>query len=456
MCTRRRFLQKSTAGLIFTCLAPSIWRGPVFSNQKRNVNFKPYRAGRTLGEILQVTPDDGFYMNTYYDICPFSPSQRFLALTKIPYQDRITKLGDQAEVVVVDLSEHTIRSVYKTKSWGYQLGANLHWGKSDRYLYTNDVLDGKFAVCVQLDLETGETSAFKRPVYDIDPSSGKVISPHLGFMNNSQYAYGTPSLKPEELDFEKLPDGASDTDGLWETSVTTGKTKLLLTLENVVKQLSGVEKDKGSAYYFFHTKYSPQKDKIMLVVRYPVFTGVRNGAPRYDRNPALLVCKSDGSEIKELVPREKWTGHHPNWHTDNKNIVMNLTRTWKGESIMRFCKINSTNGNIELLSDKFVGSGHPSVDKSGRYLLSDCYPFEPMARDNGEIPIRLIDLYSEEEHAICTVFADLGQKYDIARFWGPSKLDAHPVWSRDYKKVCFNGAPEGKRQVFIAHLEGVI
>jgi hypothetical protein len=55
--------------------------------------------------------------------------------------------------------------------------------------------------------------------------------------------------------------------------------------------------------------------------------------------------------------------------------------------------------------------------------------------------------------AVCV---KLGQKYDIARYWGPSKLDAHPVWSRDYKKVCFNGAPEGKRQVFIANLEGVI
>ncbi len=31
-------------------------------------------------------------------------------------------------------------------------------------LYTNDVLDGKFAVCVQLDLETGETRAFNGPV----------------------------------------------------------------------------------------------------------------------------------------------------------------------------------------------------------------------------------------------------------------------------------------------------
>ncbi len=455
---RRQFLARSSAGMVFSMISPGLWAFSSRGTKEWKVDFKPYRPGQTMGKVYQVTPDDGFFANTYYDICPFSPSQKYLALTRFPYQDKITKLGDMAEVVIIDLEKQTMRSVYKTKVWGYQLGANLHWGKSDRYLYTNDLLNGKYAVCVQLDLESGETKAFDGPIYDFDAKCGTAIGPHLEFMNNSQYSYSTPSPDPDNLVFEQLPDGASATDGLWETDVKKGNTKLLISMKDAAAKLSGTENDEGAAYYFFHTKYSPERDKIMLVVRYPVFEGSKNGVPRYDRNPSLLISDRKGQNIHEILSREKWDfgGHHPNWNTNNEQIIMNLQPKWMGDDTMRFCTIDADNGDIKILSDKIMGSGHPSVDGSGRYLLSDCYPFEPMAIGNGEIPIRLIDLQTEKEESICNIYTDFGKQYDVSRYWGPSKLDAHPVWSRDYKKVCFNGGPDGTRQVFIADLNGVI
>ena len=36
------------------------------------------------------------------------------------------------------------------------------------------------------------------------------------------------------------------------------------------------------------------------------------------------------------------------------------------------------------------------------------------------------------------------------------RLDAHPAWSCDGKKVSFNGAPEGRRQVFVADLSRLL
>ena len=35
------------------------------------------------------------------------------------------------------------------------------------------------------------------------------------------------------------------------------------------------------------------------------------------------------------------------------------------------------------------------------------------------------------------------------------RLDGHPVWSRDYKKVSLQAAPLGKRQLFIVDLEAI-
>ncbi len=68
-------------------------------------------------------------------------------------------------------------------------------------------------------------------------------------------------------------------------------------------------------------------------------------------------------------------GHHINWHPDSKRLVMNLTPTWLGEpKTMRFCAFNCDGSNLQLLSRNSEGSGHPSIDPTGRYLVADAYP----------------------------------------------------------------------------------
>ena len=60
---------------------------------------------------------------------------------------------------------------------------------------------------------------------------------------------------------------------------------------------------------------------------------------------------------------------------------------------------------------------------------------------------------------ICSVATNVGNNgkaYKKGETGSHYKLDPHPVWSHNYKKVCFNGAPEGVRQVFIADLDKVI
>ena len=39
---------------------------------------------------------------------------------------------------------------------------------------------------------------------------------------------------------------------------------------------------------------------------------------------------------------------------------------------------------------------------------------------------------------------------------GVLRLDPHPAWNRNHKQVCFNGAPGGRREVFIAELSNIL
>ena len=158
--------------------------------------------------MTRVTPRDGPYVLTYYDVCPFSPSQRYLAATRLPFQDRVPVLGDEAQICVIDLREQSIRTVATTRCWGFQTGALLNWGATDRRLYTNDVVDGE-ARCVRIDLASGERTVFAGPMYHIAPDESCVIGFPLELLDATQPGYGVPCADP--LHPRRLPPGRPPT-----------------------------------------------------------------------------------------------------------------------------------------------------------------------------------------------------------------------------------------------------
>ena len=139
---RRSFIQRTSAGFAATMVAPGVWTSQPGKGSRRSFKFRKHRPGRFLAPVTCVTPDDGLFVHTFYDVFPWSPSQNLLAVTKLPYQDKAPHWGDIAEVCVIDLMNQTIETVYKTMAWSFQLGANVQWGfQSDRFLYTNDIIE---------------------------------------------------------------------------------------------------------------------------------------------------------------------------------------------------------------------------------------------------------------------------------------------------------------------------
>lgn len=448
---RRDFFTTSAGLLAFMTLSGAFLIEKVKSVPKR-IKFRDYQNKTSFGKVKIVTPDDGLYIHTFFDVCPFSPSQKYLAVNKLPYQGKDAKYGDLCDVCIIDLENETIETVYSTKGWGYQLGANLNWGKSDRYIYTNDIIDNQ-AVCVRIDLETNEIRAFSGPMYHMAPDESAVIGFPLDTINMTQMGYGVPKFK----EYDQIKGAPSD-QGLWRTSLKTNEKKLLVSLSDTAKKADDPKFLEDGNSYFFHSKYNRQGSRIFQVMRclFPD-KNVSTDSERPDHtkegwNPMVFVFDADGTNIHETVTRKQWSygGNHPNWHPDGDHIIMNIKPGWLGDSQMRFCMFHHTGKDFKILAGKHTGSGHPSVNADFTYLLSDYYVGEYKALGLEGAPIRLINLNTEEEVYLCTVFTDVDSNNETFR------IDPHPVWSRDYKKVCFNGAPEGKRQVLVADLTNKI
>jgi hypothetical protein len=110
---------------------------------------------------------------------------------------------------------------------------------------------------------------------------------------------------------------------------------------------------------------------------------------------------------------------------------------------VRLCRFRYDGSDFRVLIQDPPGSGHPSIEPSGRYLVTDTYVGEYRSATSGEGPIRMIDLQEKKEHDICYM-------YNLERNLGVLRVDPHPAWNRNFSRVCFNGAPEGRRQVFVA------
>jgi len=439
----RRGFFFTSAGLLAMASSQGTWGVENTFSRKKRFDFKPCNPAKTLAPITQVTPDDGHYVQTYFDICPYSQSQKYIAVTRLPFDDRMPVLGDMAEVCLIDLDEKTIRTVYITKCWGFQTGANVNWGASDRYLYTNDVIGGT-AVGVRIDLETGETKAYAGPLYHIAPDESCIIGFPHELRDITQLGYGVPSKDPRHP--PRLPPGASKEEGLWQTDLKTNKKTLLVSIEDVAAKVPTPPPQPGGTYYFWHSKFNKQGTRIHQVLRYIVEDGSS------ERNPMSFTFKSDGTDIRYApntprVPVWKNQGGHPNWHPDGEHLIRNLN---PDGGPTRICQFRYDGTEFRVLSDKIKGGGHPSIEPRGKYIVTD---EKGTSANRQTIVIRLIDLVAQEERQVCEIpTIDPRKLGDDPVF----RLDGHPCWSPDYKRVSFQAAPEGRRQLFVADLSSVI
>ena len=404
--------------------------------------FPRYTLHAPRVPVWCITPHEGRVTHRFFDTSPISPSGRYLGLTRLPYEDRLPAAGDRCQIVLVDLETATERVLATSAGWDTQLGAGVQWGLDDTELYFNDMGDDWVPYGVKMDPLTGKTLRLEGSVYMISPDGKLAASPDLAKMSLTQAGYGV--VPPSE---RVVPNrGAPGDDGIFVTDTSTGRRELLVSLEEIVGSaepaLDADEYAEGD-FYGFHVKYSADGAHLMLVLRWRP-----RGEGKMKHN--AVTMRSDGSEIRVAVPESEWGkgGHHPNWSPDAEWVTINL-RT-DGETL-RFARLPRSGGEVEVLTEEVLGSGHPTLHPDGVHLLSDAYFYEPMADDAGCVPLRWVDIGDGTDTTLLRIDS-------TPAFWGEKRelrIDPHPAWDREWRWVAFNGADAGTRRVYLADLSGL-
>jgi hypothetical protein len=326
---------------------------------------------------------------------------------------------------------------------------------------------------VRLDLESGERTRFQGPIYAVSHDRRFAICPNLRRTGLVQAGYGV-ILPPEAI-----PRTArSDDDGIFITDLESGDHRLLISVRSLWKVVAA----SGRSYLAdrddivgFHMSLNPQADRVIFILRrvrrtsrlgmlimnlwrYASIAGRKvcrllhqewlRAAIRVPQSifNTLFVVDADGTHPRVVLSEEQYAlgGHHPNWCPDGRSILMN--RTIKGK--MRFSRYFLEDDRWEVLSDRILGSGHPTLHPNGRHILTDAYHFEQVAFGDGTAPIRLIDLNSQSESTLVRMATR-------PEFGGPKlelRVDPHPAWNEAHTRVAINGYADGTRRVYIADL----
>jgi len=414
--------------------------------------FPRYTDFEPAVPVYCVTPNNGRTIHRFFDTSPFSPSGRYMALFRMPYEDRLPSPGDSGEIVVIDLHSGEETVAASTCGWEPQMGTNLQWAGSDEALLYNDVDTSNWQPFgVRLHPFSGEKKRLDGGVYKASPDGSTVLSANMLTMQRTQYGYGVivpPEHVPRNTDLR-------DDDGLYVTDTRTGRCRLLASLKHVMQTAEpkiDVDYD-NFEFYGFHSKYNPQGTKLIFTIRWfskdiePKIDVMSQRALRF----AVFTMNADGSGIKTAVPPEQWEkgGHHINWFPDGENLSMNLNIDREG---MRFVRCRYDGTGLTKMFDDISGSGHPTIHPNGRHILTDVYAHESLAFGDGTTPLRLIDRTTGAETALVRIPTETEHQ----KTHSVLRVDPHPAWDHEHQWIAFNAYVGGTRRVYVADLRDVL
>lgn len=372
------------------------------------------------GNILRVTPDDGFeYFFGYYDKTPWDISNRYMLSLKVPNTLVSPAPKEKAEIVLIDTQNNNeIIKLGSTNTWNVQQGAMLQWlgPKFDEEIIYNDFRNGDYCSVI-LNVKTKEERIISKPVYSVSEDGKYALTLDFSRLHRLREGYGY-SNKEETTKNEKVPNAPA----IWKIDLINNVSTQVLTYQDFYNFESSPSMG-NSEHKVNHIMLNPSGDRFMVLHRW------YNGQTKHTR---LVTANIDGSEMYNLNDHKMTS--HCYWKNDDE-IIAYANRNESGTGYYLF---KDKSACLKKILNGLNKDGHPSYSPNGKYILTDTYPDRS----------RMASVYIAEENNIKTiarVFAPFKYDNDV-------RCDLHPRWNRTGTKICFDSVFEGKRALYTVDL----
>ncbi len=274
-------------------------------------------------------------------------------------------------------------------------------------------------------------------IYDVAKKQYKttILNIHtkeISNLNRAAYAYNSEYTAYLSLNFYRLYKFAKgygypfycdsmnvSNDGIWETSLATKETKLILSLDRIINY--NPHYDENCQHYINHITYCPVENNIMFIHRWQ-----KAGT---DFTSRLLIYNRLNDKLETLID----TGHvsHYCWKSSTELLVY-ATNSDKDKGYMIVDIINKKARMIEGLPTE---DGHPSYSKDRKQILTDTYP--------NNHRIQHLFIYNVEKHQLKL----LDKLRSPFNYFNDERCDLHPRWGFDNKYIFVDNTDFGYRSI---------
>ena len=373
----------------------------------------------------------GFF---FYQVLQFDATGRYLVAQRVYCENRDVTPEDRGDIGYIDLKDgYEWTKIGETTAWNWQQGCRVQWRpQSDEIVWNDRADDGKSFVCRVYNFRTGVRRTLPRAIYDISPDGTTALTHDFERMNLFHGTEYVGIANPYEKEF------APSQTGIWKMNMETGKSELVMSLEQMAR-IAYPRKLPSSGYlYFFREGWNPSGTRFIAFIKDP--------ANNIDDAYSMA---SDGTDVRYFYRRPS---HHA-WQDDNHMLDFGHHRPPDGGPARNGYYLFKDDGSgkakeLVLPIDVNVmwgGNGHSTYipGPGGDWIVSDTYPINDyqylfLYHRPTKLLVPLAKLKSTANWDVCD---------------GSCRVDLHPRPSRDGRMVSIDSTHEGLgRQMYVVDI----
>ncbi len=398
-------------------------------------------------EIVKLTTGPKYHWFGYYDKQQVSADGRYALGMEVGFQYRSPNENDVINIGMVDLQDQNKWiEIGKCKAWGWQQGCMLQWvpGSSEEVIWNDR--EGDQFVARHYNLRTKKTRTLPRAIYTLSPDGQFAMCADFSRIDNMRLGYGYKGGK-DLFGKEKSPEKA----GIHKMELKTGKSKLVISLDQIAKMPHQGVSVEDKWHYFNHLLVSPDSKRFIFLNRYrdfyltPEMKAEENAYAKYVRGnytTRMFTADVNGGDVYEL-DRSGRTSHFI-WRDPDHVLAWT-----KHEDQNGFFLFEDETRNVSWVGKGVMTqNGHQTYlpNTNNEWILNDTYPDR-----------------EDRKQTLYLYHVPTGRKVVIGRFYQPPestdewRCDLHPRFSLDGRTVIFDSTHGGDgRQMYMVDISSVL
>lgn len=380
-----------------------------------------------ITDIIRITTGPEHYFFGYYDLRAWDITDNYHLCNRVKFADRLPEKEDVAELGMVSLNGE-FRSIGETSSWNFQQGAVLQWNPGapgDEVIY--NVRHGDEYKCIVKNLRSGAEKILEKPLANVDPTGRYGLSINFDRMFDFRPGYGYAGRTDLFLN-----DNAPKEDGIFLVDMQNGKSKLIISIEEICEMLNKNNSPVGKGKVLInHINFNTSGTRFVFLARNFPSGGNTWGT-------AVMTANYDGSELY-LLSDHTYASHY-HWK-DSEDLLIHANNT-QGAQLYIF---KDKTQEVQVVNaDYFLKDGHCSYSPDRQWILYDSYP-----DSEGYRHLYLYNVAQNKGLTLASLYSPEVITTDI-------RCDLHPRWNNAGTAISFDSTHENHRYIYTANLADVM